>query len=142
MELLGREPLGRLAGSALGGLLPGHGHSSGRGSNGKSGMVVTLVLLGDRRFSKTDRLRRMLMLGVRRDRETVGDARLLHARRRVWACAPRGKVRRHVDRASRCPAHRGSSAYVAPNAVLSGDVHVGAGARILFGAVLTAEDGG
>ena len=43
--------------------------------------------------------------------------------------------------------HRGArptvdpSAYVAPNAVLSGDVHVGAGARILFGAVLTAEDG-
>jgi carbonic anhydrase/acetyltransferase-like protein (isoleucine patch superfamily) len=33
------------------------------------------------------------------------------------------------------------SAYVAPNAVLSGDVHVGAGARILFGAILTAEDG-
>jgi carbonic anhydrase/acetyltransferase-like protein (isoleucine patch superfamily) len=31
--------------------------------------------------------------------------------------------------------------YVAPNAVLCGDVHVGAGARILFGAVLTAEDG-
>jgi len=43
--------------------------------------------------------------------------------------------------------HRGAkptihpSAYVAPNAVLCGDVHVGAGARILFGAVLTAEDG-
>jgi gamma-carbonic anhydrase len=43
--------------------------------------------------------------------------------------------------------HRGSnptvdlSAYVAPNAVLCGDVHVGARARILFGAVLTAEDG-
>ena len=43
--------------------------------------------------------------------------------------------------------HRGAqptvdpSAYVAPNAVLSGDVHVGAGARILFGAVVTAEDG-
>jgi gamma-carbonic anhydrase len=33
------------------------------------------------------------------------------------------------------------SAYVAPNAVLSGDVRVGAGARILFGAVLTAEGG-
>jgi carbonic anhydrase/acetyltransferase-like protein (isoleucine patch superfamily) len=31
------------------------------------------------------------------------------------------------------------SAYVAPNAVLSGDVSVGAGARILFGAVVTAE---
>jgi len=43
--------------------------------------------------------------------------------------------------------HRGASpsvdptAYVAPNAVLCGDVHVGPGARILFGAVLTAEDG-
>ena len=43
--------------------------------------------------------------------------------------------------------HRGKtptvdpSAYVAPNAVVCGDVHVGAGARILFGAVLTAEDG-
>jgi carbonic anhydrase/acetyltransferase-like protein (isoleucine patch superfamily) len=43
--------------------------------------------------------------------------------------------------------HRGSrpnvdpSAYVAPNAVLCGDVRVRAGARILFGAVLTAEDG-
>jgi carbonic anhydrase/acetyltransferase-like protein (isoleucine patch superfamily) len=43
--------------------------------------------------------------------------------------------------------HRGAqptvdpSAYVAPTAVLCGDVHVGAGARILFGAVLTAEDG-
>jgi carbonic anhydrase/acetyltransferase-like protein (isoleucine patch superfamily) len=33
------------------------------------------------------------------------------------------------------------SAYVAPNAVLCGDVRIGAGARILFGAVLTAEDG-
>jgi carbonic anhydrase/acetyltransferase-like protein (isoleucine patch superfamily) len=43
--------------------------------------------------------------------------------------------------------HRGRSpvvdptAYVAPTAVLCGDVHVGAEARILFGAVLTAEDG-
>jgi carbonic anhydrase/acetyltransferase-like protein (isoleucine patch superfamily) len=33
------------------------------------------------------------------------------------------------------------SAYVAPTAVLCGAVHVGADARILFGAVLTAEDG-
>jgi gamma-carbonic anhydrase len=33
------------------------------------------------------------------------------------------------------------SAYVAPTAVLCGDVHVGPDARILFGAVLTAEDG-
>lgn len=32
-------------------------------------------------------------------------------------------------------------AYVAPNATLSGDVRVGAGCRILFGAVLTAEGG-
>lgn len=33
------------------------------------------------------------------------------------------------------------SAYVAPTAVLVGDVRVAAGARILHGAVLTAEDG-
>jgi gamma-carbonic anhydrase len=33
------------------------------------------------------------------------------------------------------------SAYVAPNAVLSGEVRVGEGARVLFGAVLTAEGG-
>lgn len=33
------------------------------------------------------------------------------------------------------------TAYVAPTAVLCGDVRIGAGARILFGAVLTAEDG-
>ena len=32
-------------------------------------------------------------------------------------------------------------AYVAPNAVLCGNVRVDAGARILFGAVLSAEDG-
>jgi carbonic anhydrase/acetyltransferase-like protein (isoleucine patch superfamily) len=43
--------------------------------------------------------------------------------------------------------HRGNvpvvdpSAYVAPTAVLCGDVHVGPQARVLFGAVLTAEDG-
>lgn len=43
--------------------------------------------------------------------------------------------------------HRGKSpvvdptAYVAPNAVLCGDVHVGAQSRILFGAVVSAEDG-
>lgn len=43
--------------------------------------------------------------------------------------------------------HRGTaptidpSAYVAPTAVVCGDVHVGPEARILFGAVLTAEDG-
>ena len=43
--------------------------------------------------------------------------------------------------------HRGKrpaiapSAYVAPTAVVCGDVHVGADARVLFGAVLTAEDG-
>ena len=34
-----------------------------------------------------------------------------------------------------------ASAYVAPTAVLSGDVEVGPDCRILFGAVLTAEDG-
>ncbi len=33
------------------------------------------------------------------------------------------------------------SAYVAPNAVLCGDVAVGPDCRILFGAILTAEDG-
>ena len=33
------------------------------------------------------------------------------------------------------------SAYIAPTAVLCGDVRVGAGSRILFGAVLTAESG-
>ena len=33
------------------------------------------------------------------------------------------------------------SAYVAPTAVLAGDVRIGPDARILFGAVLTAEDG-
>lgn len=33
------------------------------------------------------------------------------------------------------------SAYVAPNAVLSGDVRIGANSRVLFGAVLTAEGG-
>jgi carbonic anhydrase/acetyltransferase-like protein (isoleucine patch superfamily) len=33
------------------------------------------------------------------------------------------------------------SAYVAPNAVLCGDVRVGPEARVLFGAVVTAEDG-
>jgi carbonic anhydrase/acetyltransferase-like protein (isoleucine patch superfamily) len=43
--------------------------------------------------------------------------------------------------------HRGArpvvdpTAYVAPTAVLCGDVRVGAGSRILFGAVVTAEDG-
>jgi carbonic anhydrase/acetyltransferase-like protein (isoleucine patch superfamily) len=43
--------------------------------------------------------------------------------------------------------HRGSvpevdpSAYIAPTAVLCGAVRVGPGARVLFGAVLTAEDG-
>ncbi|HEX4689352.1 MAG TPA: gamma carbonic anhydrase family protein [Solirubrobacteraceae bacterium] len=33
------------------------------------------------------------------------------------------------------------TAYVAPNATLCGDVRVGPGARILFGAVVSAEDG-
>jgi gamma-carbonic anhydrase len=43
--------------------------------------------------------------------------------------------------------HRGASpaidpsAYIAPTAVLCGDVRVGPDARILFGAVITAEDG-
>jgi carbonic anhydrase/acetyltransferase-like protein (isoleucine patch superfamily) len=33
------------------------------------------------------------------------------------------------------------TAYIAPNATLCGDVRVGPGARILFGAVVSAEDG-
>lgn len=33
------------------------------------------------------------------------------------------------------------TAHVAPDAVLAGDIRVGPGARVLFGAVLTAEDG-
>src|SRR5215217_3584882 len=43
--------------------------------------------------------------------------------------------------------HRGKrpsldpTAYVAPNAVLSGDVRIGPESRVLFGAVLSAEDG-
>jgi carbonic anhydrase/acetyltransferase-like protein (isoleucine patch superfamily) len=43
--------------------------------------------------------------------------------------------------------HRGKSptvdpsAYVAPNAILCGDVPIGPDSRVLFGAVLTAEDG-
>ncbi|MGH3500408.1 MAG: gamma carbonic anhydrase family protein [Nocardioidaceae bacterium] len=43
--------------------------------------------------------------------------------------------------------HRGNTpkvhpdAYIAPTAVLCGDVQVGADARVLFGAVITAEDG-
>jgi gamma-carbonic anhydrase len=43
--------------------------------------------------------------------------------------------------------HRGKtpqvdpSAYVAPNAIVCGDVTIGPDARVLFGAVLTAEDG-
>lgn len=37
----------------------------------------------------------------------------------------------HIDR----------SAYIAPNAVISGDVRIGAHSRVLFGAVLTAEGG-
>jgi carbonic anhydrase/acetyltransferase-like protein (isoleucine patch superfamily) len=43
--------------------------------------------------------------------------------------------------------HRGSvpqvdpSAYVAPTAVICGAVGIGPGARVLFGAVLTAETG-
>jgi carbonic anhydrase/acetyltransferase-like protein (isoleucine patch superfamily) len=43
--------------------------------------------------------------------------------------------------------HRGKSptvdpsAYVAPNAIVCGDVRIGPDSRVLFGAVLTAEDG-
>ena len=45
-----------------------------------------------------------------------------------------------IEHAGRRP-HVDDSAYVAPTAVLCGDVRVGAGSRILFGAVLTAESG-
>jgi gamma-carbonic anhydrase len=45
-----------------------------------------------------------------------------------------------LDHRGRTPAVD-PSAYVAPTAVLCGDVRVGPEARILFGAVLTAEDG-
>ncbi len=34
-----------------------------------------------------------------------------------------------------------STVYIAPNAVISGDVTIGEGSRVLFGAVLTAEGG-
>ncbi len=37
--------------------------------------------------------------------------------------------------------HVHESAYVAPNAVISGDVTIGEGSRVLFGAVLSAEGG-
>jgi carbonic anhydrase/acetyltransferase-like protein (isoleucine patch superfamily) len=43
--------------------------------------------------------------------------------------------------------HRGATpriaddAYIAPNAVVSGDVEIGSGCRVLFGAVITAEGG-
>lgn len=43
----------------------------------------------------------------------------------------------HRDRTPRVD----PSAYVAPTAVLCGDVDVGPGVRVLFGAVITAEDG-
>ena len=45
-----------------------------------------------------------------------------------------------IEHAGRCP-QVDDSAYVAPTAVLCGDVRIGAGSRILFGAVLTAETG-
>ena len=43
-----------------------------------------------------------------------------------------------VEHAGKRP-HVDESAYVAPNAVVSGDVVIGPGARVLFGAVVTAE---
>jgi carbonic anhydrase/acetyltransferase-like protein (isoleucine patch superfamily) len=46
-----------------------------------------------------------------------------------------------VEHAGKAP-NIDPTAYVAPNAVVSGDVWVGPGARVLFGAVLTAEAGG
>ena len=45
-----------------------------------------------------------------------------------------------LEHRGRAP-HVHPSAYVAPTAVLCGAVHVGPDARVLFGAVLTAEDG-
>lgn len=45
-----------------------------------------------------------------------------------------------IEHRSHTP-HVDSTAYIAPTAVVCGDVHVGAQARILFGAVVTAEDG-
>jgi carbonic anhydrase/acetyltransferase-like protein (isoleucine patch superfamily) len=47
---------------------------------------------------------------------------------------------RHADQASRYGARRGSVPYVAPNATLVGDVLVGAHARVMYGAVLDADD--
>lgn len=44
----------------------------------------------------------------------------------------------HEDRRPRIAA----SAYVAPNAVVSGDVTIGEGSRVLFGAVVAADGGG
>jgi len=63
---------------------------------------------------------------------------------RLTSQAGAGQTREDIDVLI---AHRGRrpqvdpSAYVAPNVVLCGDVRVGPEARILFGAVLTAEDG-
>jgi len=45
-----------------------------------------------------------------------------------------------IDHEGRSPVVH-ESAYVAPTATLCGDVRVGAGCRVLFGAVLTAEGG-
>ncbi len=45
-----------------------------------------------------------------------------------------------IERAGRRPSVD-SSAYIAPNATLCGDVRVGAGSCILFGAVVTADGG-
>ena len=47
----------------------------------------------------------------------------------------------HADRAPRAFARVDRAATVAPGAIVSGDVVIEAGARILHGAVLTAEDG-
>ncbi len=45
-----------------------------------------------------------------------------------------------VEHQGKCP-RVAASAYVAPNAVVCGDVTIGEEARVLFGAVLTAESG-
>jgi gamma-carbonic anhydrase len=61
---------------------------------------------------------------------------LLH--RRVGAITLSGVLIEHEGRRPRIAA----SAYVAPNAVVAGDVTIGDDCRVLFGAVLTAEHDG
>src|ERR671939_1425138 len=60
--------------------------------------------------------------------------------RRVHTTGKRQEEPMEIEHRGRAP-RVDPSAYVAPNAVLCGDVTVGPDARILFGAVVTAEDG-